>query len=96
MLFRSNRLRERDIHKIVDVFSRQLELPGYSRFVSNEEIAGHDDNLNLPRSIDSSEAEEARIDVNPPLAGRFFYAERLQRPALNPPISPPAMRERAG
>jgi type I restriction enzyme M protein len=52
-----NRLRERDIHKIVDVFTRQLELPGYSRFVPNEEIAGYDYNLNLPRYIDSSEAE---------------------------------------
>ena len=30
-----NRLRERDIHKIVDVFTRQLEVPGYSRFVPN-------------------------------------------------------------
>jgi len=53
-----NRLRERDIHKIVDVFTRQLVVPGYSRFVPNEEIAGHDYNLNLPRYIDSSEAED--------------------------------------
>ena len=63
-----NRLRERDIHKIVDVFSRQLELPGYSRFVRNEEIAGHDYNLNLPRYIDSSEAEDLQ-DIDAHLRG---------------------------
>jgi type I restriction enzyme M protein len=63
-----NRLRERDIHKIVDVFTRQLELPGYSRFVRNKEIAGHDYNLNLPRYIDSSEAEDLQ-DIEAHLRG---------------------------
>jgi type I restriction enzyme M protein len=63
-----NRLRERDIHKIVDVFTRQLEVPGYSRFVLNEEIAEHDYNLNLPRYIDSSEAEDLQ-DIEAHLRG---------------------------
>jgi type I restriction enzyme M protein len=63
-----NRLRERDIHKIVDVFTRQLEVPGYSRFVRNEEIAGHDYNLNLPRYIDSSVAEDLQ-DIEAHLRG---------------------------
>ena len=63
-----NRLRERDIHKIVDVFTRQLEVPGYSRFVPNAEIAGHDYNLNLPRYIDSSEAEDLQ-DIEAHLRG---------------------------
>lgn len=63
-----NRLRERDIHKIVDVFTRQLEVPGYSRFVPIEEIAGHDYNLNLPRYIDSSEAEDLQ-DIEAHLRG---------------------------
>jgi len=63
-----NRLRERDIHNIVDVFTRQLEVPGYSRFVPNEEIAGHDYNLNLPRYIDSSEAEDLQ-DIEAHLRG---------------------------
>ena len=55
-----NRLRDQDIHKIVDVFNKQLELPKYSRFVSNEEIADpkNDYNLNIPRYIDSQEAED--------------------------------------
>jgi type I restriction enzyme M protein len=30
-----NRLRHQDIHKIVDVFNRQLELPKYARMVPN-------------------------------------------------------------
>jgi type I restriction enzyme M protein len=63
-----NRLRERDIHKIVDVFTRQLELPGYSRFVRNKEIAGHDYNLNLPRYIDSSDPEDLQ-DIEAHLRG---------------------------
>lgn len=63
-----NRLRERDIHKIVDVFTRQLEVPGYSRFVPNGEIKGHDYNLNLPRYIDSSEAEDLQ-DIEAHLRG---------------------------
>lgn len=53
-----NRLREQDIHKIVDVFTRQMELPGYSRLVSLAEIEGNGFNLNIPRYIDSSEPED--------------------------------------
>ena len=34
--------------------------------------------------------------MSTPPADRFADAERLQRPALNPPSSPPAMGERAG
>jgi type I restriction enzyme M protein len=52
-----NRLRHQDIHKIVDVFNKQVELPKYSRMVSVAEIANNDYNLNIPRYIDSSEAE---------------------------------------
>jgi type I restriction enzyme M protein len=55
-----NRLRAQDIHKIVDVFNRQAEVPRYSRMVSVSEIASpaNDYNLNLPRYIDSSEPED--------------------------------------
>jgi type I restriction enzyme M protein len=53
-----NRLRHQDIHKIVDVFNRQLEVPHYSRMVSLAEIAANDYNLNIPRYIDSSEPED--------------------------------------
>ena len=53
-----NRLRHQDIHKIVDVFNNQIEVPKYARMVSRAEIAANDYNLNLPRYIDSSEPED--------------------------------------
>ncbi|MBM5572273.1 MULTISPECIES: type I restriction-modification system subunit M [Deefgea] len=53
-----NRLREQDIHKIVDTFTQQHETPKYSRLVPLAEIAGNDYNLNLPRYIDTSDAED--------------------------------------
>jgi type I restriction enzyme M protein len=55
-----NRLRAQDIHKVVDVFNRQSELPRYARLVPIAEIANpaNDYNLNIPRYIDSSEPED--------------------------------------
>lgn len=53
-----NRLRHQDIHKIVDVFNKKLEVPQYSRMVSLAEIEANDYNLNIPRYIDSSEPED--------------------------------------
>ena len=55
-----NRLRVQDIHQIVDVFNRQLELPRYAHMVPVAEIANpaNDYNLNIPRYIDSSEPED--------------------------------------
>ncbi|WP_067521901.1 type I restriction-modification system subunit M [Endozoicomonas ascidiicola] len=53
-----NRLRSQDIHKIVDVFTRQTELPGYARMVTFGEIESNQYNLNIPRYIDSTDAED--------------------------------------
>lgn len=53
-----NRLRARDIHQIVDVFTKQIEVPKYSRMVNLTEIANNDYNLNIPRYIDASDAED--------------------------------------
>jgi len=53
-----NRLRSMDIHKIVDVFNRRLEVPKYSRMVSVEEIEKNEFNLNLQRYIDSQQTED--------------------------------------
>jgi type I restriction enzyme M protein len=66
-----NRLRERDIHKIVDIFRRQDDSdPHYARMVPVEEIADrkNDYNLNLPRYIDSTEPEDLQ-DINGHLRG---------------------------
>ncbi|MEO5330489.1 MAG: type I restriction-modification system subunit M [Magnetococcus sp. YQC-5] len=53
-----NRLRAQDIHKIVDIFTRQLETPKYARMVPLAEIEVNDFNLNLPRYIDSTDTED--------------------------------------
>ncbi|WP_220700370.1 type I restriction-modification system subunit M [Rhodococcus sp. GA1] len=55
-----NRLRSQDIHKIVDTFTKQIEIDRYSRMVPLSQIADpkNDYNLNIPRYIDSSEPED--------------------------------------
>ncbi len=55
-----NRLRERDMHRIVTVFTAMQDVPGYARMVSREEITSEKNsyNLNLPRYIDGSDAED--------------------------------------
>lgn len=55
-----NRLRSQDMHKIVDVFTKQQEVGRFSRMVPLSEIssAANDFNLNIPRYIDSSEPED--------------------------------------
>ena len=65
-----NRLREQDIHRIVDTFTRQVDVPRYARMVPIEEIANpkNDFNLNLPRYIDSTEPEDLQ-DIDGHLRG---------------------------
>ncbi len=62
-----NRLRERDIHRIVATFNAMADISGYARMVPLSEIEANDYNLNLPRYIDSSEPED-RQD----LAGHLY------------------------
>jgi len=63
-----NRLRHQDIHKIVDVFTKQTELAKYSRTVSRAEIEANDFNLNIPRYIDATEPEDLQ-DIEAHLKG---------------------------
>ena len=63
-----NRLRAQDIHRIVDAFNRQLEIPKYSRMVSFEEIEKNEFNLNLPRYIDGQQTEDLQ-DIEGHLKG---------------------------
>jgi type I restriction enzyme M protein len=69
-----NRLREMDIHKIVDVFNKQIEIEGYSKIVSFSEIEKNEFNLNIPRYIDSSEAEDLQ-DIEAHLLGDIPKAD---------------------
>jgi type I restriction enzyme M protein len=57
-----NRLRERDIHKILDAFALQADIEKFSRLVPVDEIksASNDYNLNLPRYVDTSEPEDVQ------------------------------------
>ena len=65
-----NRLRAQDIHRIVDTFTRQLEVPRYARMAPLSEISDpkNDFNLNLPRYIDSTEPEDLQ-DIDGHLRG---------------------------
>ena len=65
-----NRLREQDIHRIVDTFTRQVAIPGYARLVPVAEISDpkNDYNLNLPRYIDTTDAEDVQ-DITAHLRG---------------------------
>lgn len=55
-----NRLRERDIYKIVTTYNSRIEEPHYSRFVPNSEIKDEKNgyNLNVPRYIESGVTED--------------------------------------
>ena len=65
-----NRLRERDIHRIVDTFCKQSDEAKFARMVPVAEIADpkNDYNLNLPRYIDTTEPEDLQ-DIDGHLRG---------------------------
>lgn len=65
-----NRLREQDIHKIVDTFTKGVDVPRYARWVSIDEIADPKNafNLNLPRYIDATDPEDLQ-DIEGHLKG---------------------------
>lgn len=65
-----NRLREQDIHRIVDTFRKQADISSYARMVPFEEIVDpkNDYNLNLPRYIDTTEPEDIQ-DIDGHLRG---------------------------
>lgn len=63
-----NRLREMDLHRIVDVFNHQTQIHDYSKMVSFAEIEKNEFNLNIPRYIDSYEIEDIQ-DIEAHLLG---------------------------
>ena len=70
-----NRLRERDIHRIVDTFTQLDDSdPRYARMVGLDEIEKNDFNLNLPRYIDSSTPEDQQ-DIDAHLNGGIPEAD---------------------
>ena len=69
-----NRLRAMDIHRIVDTFNKQIDVPKYARMVAFAEIEKNDFNLNLPRYIDSQTAEDLQ-DIAGHLQGGIPVAD---------------------
>lgn len=53
-----NKLRQRDIRKIVDTVISRKNIDRYSRLVSFDEIKQNEFNLNIPRYVDSSDKVE--------------------------------------
>jgi type I restriction enzyme M protein len=58
-----NVLRAKDIDLIIYTYRNRTELPKYSKKSTLEEIAKNDYNLNIPRYVDTFEAEE-NIDID--------------------------------
>jgi type I restriction enzyme M protein len=98
-----NRLREQDIHRIVDAYSKQDGSdPTYARLVPLAEIEKNDFNLNLPRYLQSRQTEDRQdIEGHLPAAARHPFqvaAPRLPGPgggqSRHPDQHPPAPRVR--
>lgn len=53
-----NKLREKDIKKILDTIFNRVDIDKYSKVVSKEEIIDNDYNLNISRYVDSSIPED--------------------------------------
>jgi type I restriction enzyme M protein len=58
-----NVLRTKDIDKIIDTYRNRREENKYSKKVLLQQIAANDYNLNIPRYVDTFEAEDS-IDIN--------------------------------
>ena len=56
---KNNKLRASDIKKIADTVINRTNIDKYSRAISRDEIRENDYNLNIPRYVDSSEADES-------------------------------------
>lgn len=64
-------MRDRDIHKVVDVFNKRLEIANYSRTVGAEEI---EFNLNIPCYIHSPQTKDTQ-DIEEHLKGGIPSAD---------------------
>ena len=56
---KNNKLRSRDIRRIVDAYKNRVDIPKFAKVVSLDEIRKNGYNLNIPRYVDSSEMAES-------------------------------------
>ncbi len=57
-----NYLRDEDVERIVDTFSKRITIDKYSYVASLDEVRENDYNLNIPRYVDTFEEEET-VDI---------------------------------
>ena len=57
-----NRLRDKDVNKIIETYKSRVEKPKYCHVAPLSEIAKNEYNLNIPRYVDTFEEEE-EIDI---------------------------------
>lgn len=69
-----NSLRPEDVEKISHVYHHKIEIEGYSRMVSKEELAAEDYNCNIRRYVDNSEPPTPQ-DVRAHLKGGIPVSE---------------------
>ena len=69
-----NALRPEDIEKISTVYHEKIEIDGYSRLVTREELAAEDYNCNIRRYVDNSEPPTPQ-DVRAHISGGIPEAE---------------------
>ena len=58
-----NYLRDEDVDRIVDTYAKRISIDKYSHVASLDEVRENDYNLNIPRYVDTFEAEES-IDIS--------------------------------
>ncbi|MEU6952295.1 class I SAM-dependent DNA methyltransferase [Streptomyces sp. NPDC045714] len=64
-----NRLEPQNIEKIVSVFREWVDIPGFSRVVSLQEIESNEFDLNIGRYVGTSPAPDSPLDVRAALFG---------------------------
>ncbi len=72
-----NHLRDEDIEKIVENYRKRSEEGKYSKLVPTQSIVDNDYNLNIPRYVDTFEAEDS-IDISK-LAGELVDLDRSMK-----------------
>jgi type I restriction enzyme M protein len=76
-----NYLAPEHIERIVDIYHRYAEVPGYSRIVARGELADNDDNLNIRRYADNTPEPEPQ-DVRAHLHGGIPKVEVLAKAGM--------------
>lgn len=71
---KNNKLRSRDIRKIVDAYKNRTDVPKFAKVVSLEEVRKNGYNLNIPRYVDSSEPSES-YDIYATMSGGIPNSE---------------------